>query len=81
MVVGRSRSSSLPGHIPLTFADYKISLPGLADQLDRARLEKMYEGAEQRLKQTTHVVCEPRLEASKRLSPLLPMASSLISLC
>ena len=73
MVVGRGISSSSL-HITrpsLTAA----SLLGLADKLDRARLEKMYEGAEQRLKQTTHVAYEPRLEAPKCVPPPNAMSS------
>ena len=55
-------------HIPTPLLT-PTTLLGLADQLDRARLEKMYEGAEERLKQTTHIACEPRLEAPRCMSP------------
>jgi hypothetical protein len=55
-------------HIPTPLLT-PTTLLGLADQLDRARLEKMYEGAEERLKQITHIAYEPRLEAPRCMSP------------
>lgn len=48
--------------LPLT----KGNVPGLTDQLDKARLEKQYEGAEERLRETKNIACEPRMEISKR---------------
>ena len=37
---------------------------GLADQMERARLEKLYAGAEQSLKEAKHVTYESRVDAT-----------------